>query len=64
VGGGGGGAGGGGGWGRGGGGGPGGEMTQAVYAHMNNKIKKKEYTQCQTHRVAYIEYIQLFTCQS
>jgi hypothetical protein len=33
---------GGGGWGvPGGGGGPGGEMTQALYAHMNNKTIKK-----------------------
>jgi hypothetical protein len=28
--------------GKGGGGGRGGEMTQALYAHMNNKIKKKK----------------------
>jgi hypothetical protein len=35
------GAGGGGGGGFGGGGGPGGEMTQALYAHMNNKTINK-----------------------
>jgi hypothetical protein len=28
--------------GKGGGGGRGGEMTQALYAHMNNKIKKNK----------------------
>jgi hypothetical protein len=31
--------------GAGGGGGPGREMTQALYAHMNNKIKLKKFCQ-------------------
>jgi hypothetical protein len=36
--------------GKGGGWGQGGEMTQALYAHMNNKIKKKkEKSLCRIH---------------